>query len=102
MKVGNVRRSRSFTAEDKLGPAHPVPEKVPVPETVRVEFHPAAGVDLLSLQGHVDVGHLDGVTGSSSLEWFVSAPETSQQVLCEIRVLGGTGGNVCRKVSRPS
>ena len=69
---------------------------------VRVEFHPAADVDLLSLHGHVDVGHLDGVTGSRSLEWFVSAPETSRQVLCEIRVLGGTGGNVCREVSRPT
>ena len=31
---------------------------------VRMEFHPSTGVDLLSAEGHVDVGHLARVTGS--------------------------------------
>jgi hypothetical protein len=59
---------------------------------VRVEFHPTEGVELLSAQGHYSLGHLSGVTGSRSLEWFVSVPEGKKE-LCEIRVLGGTGGN---------
>jgi hypothetical protein len=66
---------------------------------VRVEFHPAQGVELLSAEGHVDLGHLQGVTDSRTLEWFLSSPE-GVQGLCEIRVLGGTGGNV-RTVLRP-
>jgi len=64
---------------------------------VRVEFHPAEGVDLLSAQGHYSLGHLTGITGGRSLEWFVSAPEGKED-LCEIRVLGGTGGNVKQSV----
>ena len=36
---------------------------------VRVEFHPEG--ELLSLQGHFDLGHLPGVTGGRVLEWFV-------------------------------
>ena len=60
---------------------------------VRVEFHPAERVKLLSTQGHYSLGHLSGITGSRSLEWFVSVPEGNKE-LCEIRVLGGTGGNV--------
>ena len=64
---------------------------------VRVEFHPSSGVELLSAEGHVEVGHLAGVTGSRTLEWFVSTPKAGR-VLCEIRVLGGTGGNVSAKV----
>lgn len=59
----------------------------------RVEFRPADGVRLLSAQGHVNLGHLEGVVGSRSLEWFVAAPEGAED-LCRIRVLGGTGGNV--------
>ena len=68
---------------------------------VRVEFHPAEGVELLSDRGHHSLGHLSGVTGSRLLEWFVSAPEGSDE-LCEIQVLGGTGGNVKRSVKRGS
>ena len=64
---------------------------------VQVEFHPAEGVQLLSDQGHYSLGHLGGVTHSRSLEWFVSAPEGGEK-LCEIRVLGGAGGNVKRSV----
>ena len=63
---------------------------------VRVEFHPAKGVELLSAEGHASLGHLAGVTGSRLLEWFVSAPGQDAE-LSEIRVLGGTGGNA-RKV----
>jgi hypothetical protein len=68
---------------------------------VRVQFCPAEGVDLLSAQGHVDLGHLGGVTDSRLVEWFVSAPDGSQ-ALCEIRALGGSGGNVVRKGNKPS
>jgi hypothetical protein len=66
---------------------------------VRVEFHPAKGVKLLSCRGHAEVGHLNGMTGSQILEWFVASPGSSDE-LCEIRVLGGAGGNVFRKVTR--
>ena len=60
--------------------------------SVRVEFHPASGVNLLSNQGHHHIGHMNGLTDSRLLEWFVSAPSEIQQ-LCEIHVFGGTGGN---------
>ncbi len=65
---------------------------------VRIEFHPAEGVQLLSDQGHYSLGHLSGVTGSRSLEWFVSVPEGGED-LCEIKILGGTGGNVRQAVN---
>ncbi len=67
---------------------------------VRVEFHPGAGVQLLSAEGHVEAGHLPGVTGSRDLEWFVSAPRKGKY-LCGIRVLGGAGGNASVRVTRP-
>ncbi len=63
----------------------------------RVEFQPSEGVNLLSAQGHVDVGHLEGVTGSRQLEWFVAAPEGADD-LCTIRALGGAGGNTAVNV----
>lgn len=63
----------------------------------RVEFCPAEGVRLLSAQGHVEVGHLEGVTGSRTLEWFVSAPDGAVD-LCTVRVLGGAGGSVSAAV----
>jgi hypothetical protein len=68
--------------------------------TVRVEFHPMDGVELLSLQGYVDLGHLDGLTDSRLLEWFVACPESIQD-LCEVRVLGGTGGNIRERIAKP-
>jgi len=58
---------------------------------VRVEFHLAEGAALLSRQGHFELGHLSGVNGSRELEWFV---EGTGGEIGEIRVLGGTGGNV--------
>ncbi len=69
-------------------------------QPVRVEFHPAEGVALLSAQGHADLGHLGGLTDSRLLEWFLSCPEDVED-LCEIRVLGGTGGNTRRLIKRP-
>lgn len=66
---------------------------LPRPPAVRVEFHTSEGVELLSTIGHVELGHLAGVTGSSLLEWFVRASESARE-LCEVVVLGGTGGNV--------
>ena len=67
---------------------------------VHVEFHPVEGVRLLSAQGHMDLGHLQGVADSRLLEWFVSSPGGTRD-LCEIRVWGGTGGNVRRLVKGP-
>lgn len=59
---------------------------------VRVEFHPASGVNLLSNQGHYNIGHMSGITDSRLLEWFVSTSSDIKN-LCEIQVFGGTGGN---------
>ncbi|MFC1715101.1 M14 family metallopeptidase [Candidatus Poribacteria bacterium] len=70
------------------------------PRRIRVEFHTAEGVELLSDQGHYILGHLDGITGSRPLEWLVSVPEGRKE-LCEIRVFGGTGGNV-KKILKTS
>ena len=67
---------------------------------VRVEFHPGDGVKLLSQTGHHSLGHLAGVTDGRELEWFVVA-EGETDTLCELRVSGGTGGNVTAGVSRP-
>jgi hypothetical protein len=64
---------------------------------VRVEFYPSEGVKLLSDQGHRSLGHLRGVTDSRSLEWFVLAPADKDK-LCEIKVMGGTGGNIRQSV----
>jgi hypothetical protein len=69
-------------------------------QPVRVEFHPAEGVRLLSAQGHADLGHLRGPTGSRLLEWFIDCPAQAE-TLCEIHVLGGTGGNVRETVMHP-
>jgi hypothetical protein len=68
-------------------------------QPVRVEFHPADGVQLLSAQGHAELGHLRGPTGSHLVEWFVSCPADADD-LCTIRVLGGTGGNTQRRIRR--
>jgi hypothetical protein len=67
---------------------------------VRVEFHPARGVALLSQRGHHSLGHLSGVTDGRELEWFVSVREGTGP-LCELRVFGGTGGNARAKVDAP-
>ncbi|HCU37184.1 MAG TPA: hypothetical protein DGT21_17615 [Armatimonadetes bacterium] len=59
---------------------------------VRVEFRPAEGVTLLSESGHRTLGHLGGLTDGRELEWFVST-DGDAGALCELRVLGGAGGN---------
>jgi hypothetical protein len=69
-------------------------------QPVRAEFHPAEGVQLLSAQGHAELGHLRGPAGSRLLEWFLSSPQDAE-TLCEIHVLGGTGGNTRQTVKRP-
>jgi hypothetical protein len=43
-----------------------------------------------------DLGHLNGLSDSRPLEWFVRARKGSA---CIIRVLGGTGGNVRAEVN---
>ena len=59
-------------------------------KTVRVEFETGSGVKVLSQKAHHDLGHLNGLSDSRPLEWFVSAKKGST---CTLRVLGGTGGN---------
>ena len=59
---------------------------------VKVELALAEGVDLLSDKGHTRGQHLDGLTGSMSLEWFLKVQGQGEQ-LGEIRAFGGTGGN---------
>jgi hypothetical protein len=59
-------------------------------QTVRVEFQPGKGVEVLSRRAHHDLGHLAGPGGSTPLEWFVRAPKRAS---CRIVVKGGTGGN---------
>ncbi len=91
---GNVYRIRARIANRGHFPTH-VSNKgknLRRLRPVRVEFHPTPGVQLLSSKGHHNLGHINGLTHSRSLEWFVSAP-TDAQELCKIRVLGGTGGN---------
>jgi hypothetical protein len=70
-------------------------------QPVRVDFRPADGVRLLSQTGHHSLGHLAGLTDGRELEWFV-AVERETDVLCELRVLGGTGGNVTARVVVPA
>lgn len=67
---------------------------------VRVEFHPAEGVRLLSDAGHRALGHLGGLTDGRNLEWFVAA-EGDAPALCELRALGGAGGNVSVTIGPP-
>ena len=64
---------------------------------VRVEFEPGEGVTLLSQAGHQSLGHLGALTDGRELEWFVAA-EKPDEALCELRVLGGTGGNTGESV----
>eukprot|EP01047_Picozoa_sp_COSAG01_P025086 COSAG01_NODE_1570_length_9869_cov_360.007267_13_plen_136_part_00 len=67
---------------------------------VRASFVPAEGVELLSAQGHVELGHLAGVTGSGRAEWFVrtAGEETPGKLLGQLRVQGSCGGDVSRDV----
>ena len=67
---------------------------------VRVAFHPSAGVELLSRRAHAELGHLEGMAGSRTVEWFV-APAKGSRDVAEIRVDGGTGGNLRQRVTKP-
>ena len=99
---GQVFRIRGRVANRGVLPTH-VTEKgrsLRRLQPVRVEFHPGKGVALLSRQAHAVLGHLDGVTGSRAVEWFLSARGRSAH-LGEIRVRGGTGGSVHRAVKKP-
>jgi len=58
--------------------------------SVRVEFAPDKRVELLSMTGHQDIGHLAAQTGQRTLEWFVRGPKGA---CCRIGVRGGAGGN---------
>jgi len=69
--------------------------------SVRVEIHLVDGVELLSREGHINCGHLAGLTGSRELEWFLRAPG-KKRVLGEIWVRGGTGGNVRANILAPA
>jgi hypothetical protein len=99
---GAVYRVRARVANRGAFPTHvtKVGKTLRRLQPVRVEFHPAAGASLLSAQGHTELGHLGGLTDSHLLEWFVSCPEETED-LCEIRVLGGTGGNTRETIKRP-
>jgi len=72
---------------------------------LRVEIHLAHGAELLSCEGHRDLGHLAGLTDSRMLEWFIAVLKGgTQQVtssLAEIRVFGGTGGNLSLVIPMP-
>lgn len=68
-------------------------------QPVAVDFLPAPGVRLLSLNGHRQVGHLAGVVGSSHQEWFVRRDAGAGDTLCELLVRGGAGGT-CRTAVR--
>jgi len=64
-------------------------------QPVRVEFHLDKGMELLSLSGHQEIGHLAGAAGQKALEWFLRAPRGGT---CRINVRGGTGGNSAAEV----
>ena len=73
-------------------------------DPVRASLSPAAGVELLSATGHLELGHLEGVTGSRIAEWFVAVREEQSAdtpILGEVQVAGGTAGDICRTVALP-
>lgn len=66
---------------------------------VRVEIHIASNAKLLSMQGHQNLGHLGGISDSRLLEWFVSVPEDKEDI-CQLKIYGGTGGNICQTIKK--
>ena len=71
-------------------------------QPVRVSLILEKGVELLSERGHQDLGHLRPLTGSRIVEWFVQAPTvTAGEKIGLIRVLGGTGGDSLKILTRP-
>ncbi len=67
---------------------------------VEVGLRLAGDVTLLSREGHVRVGHLAGLTGSRTLEWFLKT-DRNRGALGEIAVSGGAGGNCCETIRLP-
>jgi len=99
---GNVYRIRAQVANRGHFPTHVTNKGKGLArlKPVRVELHLAHGVELLSNEGHRTLGHLAGLTDARALEWFVKSPRRTDK-LCEIRVLGGTGGNTAATIARP-
>ena len=99
---GNIYRVRGRVANRGTFPTHITNKGKGLRRLrpVRVELKIPKGVKLLSSQGHRELGHLEGLIGSQTVEWFLSAPESAKH-LCEIRVLGGTGGDSSVQVAKP-
>ena len=67
-------------------------------------FVPVDGVEVASSLAQVELGHLDGVVGRRSAEWFVTIPaevQPSTLTLGKIHIQGGTGGDSHRTVTLP-
>ena len=72
---------------------------------VTARFTPVHGVTMLSTAESQELGHLAAVTGSKIVEWFVSVREvsgTDTQLLGELYISGGAGGDIKRRVEAPS
>lgn len=61
---------------------------------VKVSFTPAKNVKRISAASHFNLGHLSGITGSQVIEWFVKVQKGCVQILGELKVSGGTGGQI--------
>ncbi len=90
--AGEVWRIRARIANRGVFPTHVTARgaKLRRLPAVRVEFRTDEGVELLSLHGHQDLGHLAGLTGQRRLEWFIRGRPGAE---CRLAVRGGTGGN---------
>lgn len=99
---GGVYRVRALVANRGELPTHVTNHGRSLPRIapVRASFVPAEGVELLSTPGHVELGHLAGVTGSGRAEWFVRAAcaEAPCKLLGRLLVNGSCGGDVSRDV----
>ena len=58
---------------------------------VMASLRPAPGVELISQKGHLDLGHLQGVSGTAVGEWFVKAAGVTE--LGSLSVRGAAGGD---------
>ena len=67
---------------------------------VCLSFRPAPHATLLSDVGHIELGHLAGVTGTGLGEWFVQVASVDDGSLGEIGVAGACGGDFVVTVSR--
>ena len=65
-------------------------------------FVPLDGVEVASSLAQIELGHLDGVVGRRSAEWFVTIPaELQLSTLGKIHIQGGTGGDSHHTVTVP-